>query len=145
MPVTRHRVQTVNDGESLTVQSEARQADIRQIIRRYAEVGILDHLKEVELRYADVSEFTDLGDALRQAKAAEQQFLKLPSKVRELFNHDVAEWLDTAHDQDKQDALKPRLQALGVLPADAGPAPAGGNGNPAGDPPAAGQAGSSAS
>ena len=138
MPVTRHRVQTVNDGESLTVQSEARQADIRQIIRRYAEVGILDHLKEVELRYADVSEFTDLGDALRQAKEAEKQFLQLPSKVRELFHHDVAEWLDTAHDQDKQDALKPRLQALGYLPADASPSPSGGNGDPAGDPPAAG-------
>ena len=138
MPVTRHRVQTVNDGESLTVQSEARQADIRQIIRRYAEVGILDHLKEVELRYADVSEFTDLGDALRQAKEAEKQFLKLPSKVRELFNHDVAEWLDTAHDKDKQDALRPHLERLGMVPPSASPAPAGGNGDPSGDPSAAG-------
>ena len=145
MPVTRHRVQTVNDGESLTVQSEARQADIRQIIRRYAEVGILDHLKEVELRYADVSEFTDLGDALRQAKEAEKQFLKLPSKVRELFNHDVAEWLDTAHDKEKQDALHPHLERLGMVPPSPSSPSSGGNGDSPGDPPAAGQAGSAPS
>ena len=55
--------------------------------------------------FKDVSEFTDLADALNQAKVAEVEFLKLPSKVREIFEHDVAVWLDTAHDQEKRDAL----------------------------------------
>ncbi len=99
------RVQTVNDDPSETIQSEAHLADINRILGAYSTVDMRDMLDETELVYADVSEFTDLADALNAAKLAEKQFLTLPSKVREVFDHDVAVWLDTAHDEDKRAAL----------------------------------------
>ncbi len=99
-----NRVQTVNTEPSMTVQSDAHLADINQIMSRFAADGITS-LDEADLMFKDVSEFTDLKDALDQAALAEVEFLKLPSKVREIFNHNVAEWLDTAHDSDKREAL----------------------------------------
>lgn len=100
----KKRVQTVNNDPSETVQSDAHLADINVIMSNFAQGG-LAALDEVDLQFRDVSEFTDLADALNQAKDAELQFLKLPSKVREIFDHDVAVWLDTAHDEGKRDAL----------------------------------------
>jgi len=98
------RVQTVNDQPSMTVQSDAHLADVNMIMQTFLREG-MESLNEADLMFKDVSEFTDLADALNQAKVAEIEFLKLPSKVREIFNHDVAVWLDTAHDEDKRDAL----------------------------------------
>lgn len=109
------RVQTINDQPSLTVQSDAKRADIRQILKKYKQVGIVDHLNHVQARWADVTEFTDLSDALRQARVAEEEFMKLPSKVREIFNHDVTEWLDTAHDPAKREAHRADFEKLGLI------------------------------
>lgn len=100
----KKRVQTVNKDPSKTIQSDAHLADITNILKRFGAEG-MEMLDETALTFADISEFTDLADALNQAKVAEIEFLKLPSKVREIFEHDVAVWLDTAHDKDKRDAL----------------------------------------
>ncbi len=98
------RIQTINEQPSMTVQSDAHLADMNNILKQFAADG-MSALDEADLHYKDVSEFTDLQDALNQARIAELDFLKLPSKVREIFDHDVAVWLDTAHDQEKRDAL----------------------------------------
>jgi len=100
----KSRVQTINDDPSMTVQSDAHLADIHNILQNYGAAGQTT-LDEAALEFKDVSEFTDLQDALNQAREAEVEFMKLPSKVREIFMHDVAVWLDTAHDEDKRDEL----------------------------------------
>jgi len=116
------RVQTVNTDPSMTVQSDAHMADITNILKQFGQGG-MEMLDEADLMFKDVSEFTDLQDALNQARVAEVEFLKLPSKVREIFNHDVAVWLDTAHDQDKRDALVEAgfLKVVEVDPPAGGP------------------------
>mgnify|MGYP000025003344 CR=1 FL=1 len=101
----RPRVQTINDLPSCTVQYDADQTDIKKIIGKYNNTGIIEHLNKVEATYADVSTFTDFADVMRHAKAAEAEFMKLPSKIREEFNHDVATWLDTSHDPEKRASL----------------------------------------
>lgn len=96
----KHRLQTFFDPDvepSLTVQSDREQADINSILRKYKSVGIIEHLNNVDAQFLDVSEFTDYSDMMRNLKIAETEFLTLPSKVREVFGHDVAKWLDSAH------------------------------------------------
>ncbi len=98
--------QTVNTDPSETVQSDGPRADIRNILREFGDFGGLkDNLDAAQEQYMDISEFTDYKDALGHAIDAEADFMTLPSKVREIFHHDVAEWLDTAHDKEKRDAL----------------------------------------
>lgn len=112
----KRRVQTVFEEESLTVQSDAARADIRNILRKYKEVGIVDHLAHVNAMYRDVSEFTDLHDAMLQAKQAEADFNKLPPQLRGVFKNDVTRWLDAAHDPEKLETLyRPELEKIGVL------------------------------
>ena len=101
----RSKYQTFFLDESQTVQSDAPKADIVKILKRYKQVGIVEHLNQTEAQFRDVSEFTDFADLMRQVKDAEGEFLKLPSKVREIFDHDVAVWLDSAHDEEKRNAL----------------------------------------
>lgn len=98
------RVQSVNTDPSETVQSDAHLADIYNIMASFEREG-MKMFEETDLMFADVHEFTDLRDALDQAAIAQVEFMKLPSKVREIFDHDVAIWLDTAHDKEKRDAL----------------------------------------
>lgn len=97
--------QTVNEMESRTIQSDAPKADIQKIIDSYRRVGIVEHLNQTEARFADVSEHDDYAQLMRTVRQAEVEFMKLPSKVREEFNHDVSAWLDAAHDVEKRDAL----------------------------------------
>lgn len=111
----RPRVQTVNTDPSKTVTSELHKSEIRHILAKYKATGIVEHLRQVDLQFRDVTEFADFADLMHQSKEAEKVFMTLPSKVREVFDHDVAKWLDVAHDAAKLDALRPRLEALGVL------------------------------
>ncbi len=101
----RSKYQTFNEEPSQTVQSDAVNADIQTILRKHGVTGIVEHLAKTEAQFADVSEFGDYADIMRHVKEAEGEFMNLPSKVRAEFDHDVAKWLDTAHDQDKEDAL----------------------------------------
>jgi len=111
----RPRVQTVNTLPSVTVQSDLVRSDIRHILAKYKQTGVVEHMRNVDLEFRDVSEFPDFADLMLQSKEAEKVFLRLPSKVREVFDHDVAVWLDCAHDADKLKALQPELEALGLV------------------------------
>ena len=97
----------------MTVQSEAEQTNILHILKRHGQTGIIDHLNLTEQHFPDVTELGDFADVMRTAQVAEAEFMKLPSKVREIFKHDVSNWLDTAHDPEKRASL---VEA-GVLPA----------------------------
>lgn len=130
----RRRVQTGEFEESKTVQSDHVRADIRQILKRYNAVGVVDHLAEVDRVFRDVTEFDDFADLMRQGKEAEKMFMKLPSKLREVFGHDVSSWLDAAHDPEKLEALRPQLEKLGVMDKAAAPVSAPAAVPPAGTP-----------
>ena len=120
----RRRVVTMNEDPSLTVQSDRHLAEMKEILRAHKVVGIEEHLREVDLQFRDVSEFTDFADLAMQAKVAEGEFMKLPSKIREVFHHDHVRWLDAAHDPEKLEALRPQLEQLGVMdPLPVPPAP----------------------
>lgn len=111
----RPAVRTVNEMPSKTVQDDVFRSEIRHVMAKYRQVGIVEHMREVDLQFRDVTEFEDFADLTRQATAARQVFMQLPSKVREVFGHDVAVWLDCAHDPEKLEALRPQLEKLGVM------------------------------
>lgn len=101
------RIQTDGFGETRTVQSDAHKADIQNIISKFNATGIIEHLNTVEMTFADVSEFGDYKDVMDHLRMAETEFMKLPSKVREEFDHDVANWLDAAHDPARDEPPAP--------------------------------------
>jgi len=100
----RSKYWSVNKEPSMTVQSDAHLADISQILDNWGASGS-DLLDNVAMQFKDVSEIGDYHDVMLEVKRAEATFMELPSKVREIFGHSVETWLDTAHDEDKRDAL----------------------------------------
>lgn len=110
----RSKFWTVNDEPSMTIQSDGPAADIKNILAHYTEVGIVQNLNKAEAMFLDVTQFDDFTDAMRHAKLAEAEFMKLPSKVREVFHHSVEEWLDAAFDPEKRDALVAKGDIKGV-------------------------------
>lgn len=112
----RPRVRTVNDLDSKTVQSDRENSEIKAILERFTDEGMmLEHMQGVDLQFMDVTQFEDFADLMRQTKKAEEVFLTLPSKLREVFDHQVEKWLDAAHDPEKLEALRPQLEELGVM------------------------------
>jgi hypothetical protein len=101
----RSKFRTPLDTRDKTVQSDSESADINIIMKRFMNTGIVDQLNITEDMFPDVTEVGDFADVMRIAKDAEYEFMKLPSKVREVFKHDVANWLDTAHDPEKRASL----------------------------------------
>lgn len=101
------RVQTSFEGQpSLTDQSDMEMTHIHKIMERFGVTGIIDHLAKVDDMFLDVTELPEDYQAVCEyVNLAEEKFMRLPSKVRELFEHDVAKWLDAAHDQEKRDAI----------------------------------------
>lgn len=104
----------VPEGEkSLTVQSDAHLADIQEIMKTFGVVGMDAMLNRAEGQFMDVSQFVDYATMMNHVKEAETEFMKLPSKVREMFDHDVYTWLDRAHDERRAPSEREQLGRAG--------------------------------
>lgn len=89
------RVQTKDFGPSKTIQSE-KPDHVREILKRYGHTGIVEGLNQADAQYADLSTLGTFADVQRTVRAAEMDFMQLPSKAREAFGHKVENWLDAS-------------------------------------------------
>ena len=117
------RVQTVNELPSLTVQADLQKADINHVLKKYKELGIVDHLAQVDAIFMDVDEHDDFVGIMQTAKTAEYHFMQLPPELRNVFNGDAAEWLAASEDPSRIENYRTGLERLGLL--DPLPEPAG--------------------
>lgn len=109
---------------SLAVQAAKEETDINVIIKKYLLTGETPELRQGI--YADVSELTDLAEALRQVQEAQEAFMMLPADVRRYFDNDPVKLVAFAQDPANLD----KAIELGLAPR-----------KPVSDPSPAGQAG----
>lgn len=121
---------TINDMPSETVVSQQDETDIQHILAKYEQSGIVAHMQDVDLMFRDVTEFEDYRDLAAQDAVAKEEFMTLPSKVREVFGHNYANWLEAAHNPEYLAELKPKLVELGIAQAADIPEPKAGAGAP---------------
>lgn len=93
-----------------TVQADAVEADINEIVRRF---GITGQLPEPRAggEYGDFSEVMDFRTALDALNEAQEAFDALPAKLRERFSNDPALFLEFIEDDDNYEEAK----RLGLL------------------------------
>ncbi|AXL14980.1 internal scaffolding protein [Microviridae sp.] len=93
---TRHGFET--KGESLTQQSHAAAADVRNIIKQYDRTGLIANVNKGIAQYGDYSEINEYAEALNMVRDAEQSFQEVPSHIREQFNNNAGLFFEFATD-----------------------------------------------
>lgn len=104
-------VGTENKEESLTRQSEADQADINKILKRFETTGVLP-IDQRTPQFIDVSTAPDYRTALDRINVINEAFMQMPADTRAKFDNDPAILLDALGDP----ARAAELQELGILP-----------------------------
>ena len=74
-------------GESLTQQSHAQAADVRNIIKQYDRTGLIANVTKGIAQYGDYSEVNEYAEALNMVRNATESFAELPSHIRQQFNN----------------------------------------------------------
>lgn len=84
------------EGESLTQQHFAQEADIKTIIKKHDRTGIISHVARGVAQYGDFSEVNEYREALDVVNAANASFMQLPSQVRSMFENDAGKFFEFA-------------------------------------------------
>ena len=83
-------------GESLTQQSYASGADVRNIIKQYDRTGLIANVNKGIAQYGDYSEINEYAEALNMVSEANESFATLPSHVREQFSNNAGLFFEFA-------------------------------------------------
>lgn len=118
---------------SMTVQADAKSADINHIMEQYEKRGFIPPLYQGQPFYGDVSELGDLQDSLIKVREAEELFAQYPAKIRERFDNDYVKFIEFLENE----ANRKEAEELGIInkrtiePAQPAPSPvAAGDGAP---------------
>jgi phage internal scaffolding protein len=111
------RVGFETQGESLTQQHFAKEADIKTIIKKHDRTGIISHVARGVAHYGDYSEINEYREALDMVNSANASFGELPAEVRAMFANDAGEFFEFATNPENAD----RMVQLGL--AEAPPVP----------------------
>lgn len=96
---------TINKDPSLTTQSDAADADINIIMKRYGATGQFPQLTKEGI-YGDFTQVTDYGTALHLVQQADEAFSEIPAEIRRKFNNNPQEFLEFVHNPENRDEIK---------------------------------------
>jgi hypothetical protein len=86
---------TVNEEDSLTLQSEYPQTTIDYYLKRYSATGLLgDPNRAQQGQYLDVSEVGDFQAMQEKVMAVRNAFMELSAEERRAYQDDPALWLE---------------------------------------------------
>lgn len=91
-------IKTVNELPSKTKQSFRDIVNTNNIIKKYRQTGIINHITSKDGVYGDFSEMKDFSGALNTVIKAKQQFELLPSEVRNRFGNDPSQLISFLQD-----------------------------------------------
>lgn len=89
--------------KSKTMQEFKNEVNINSIMKKYNATGVVSHIMKDQPMFDDVSELMSLQDALNLKNVSDQNFLKLPSKIRARFNNSAVNMIDFLNDSSNYD------------------------------------------
>ncbi len=100
---------------SMALQSEAESADVNNIIKKYEQTGVIDHVRTVS-NYSEVDitdiDFEDYHSAMNIMIDSKERFDAMPSRLRERFDNDPAKLIHFL----SQEFNRAEAEALGLVP-----------------------------
>lgn len=95
----------VNNEPSMTVQSQAQEADINFIVRQFGITGKLPQGVRVP-SYGDFDSVDDYQSAIAAIRSAESSFALMPADVRAKFDNDAGRFVDFCSDSSNLDEMR---------------------------------------
>lgn len=86
-----------NPKRDRTLQSQAQDADINVIVKRFADTGVLPQGSRIP-QYGDFEGITDFREAVEVVKAAERAFMRLPAELRFKLGNDPQQFIEYCSD-----------------------------------------------
>lgn len=80
-----------------TLQSQAEDADINVIMKRFANTGVLPQGHRVPT-FGDFTGITDFREAMDLVREAERAFLRVPAELRRRLDHDPQKFIEFCED-----------------------------------------------
>lgn len=99
------RVQHECVGASKTDQSDKNYLDINNIMKKYAQTGLLPQFAEKVPQYIDQSLVPSYMEAHEQIKAAQEMFMQLPAEVRKLMDNKPENMVSVLSDSKNKEFL----------------------------------------
>ncbi|AXH75386.1 MAG: internal scaffolding protein [Microviridae sp.] len=93
------------ENSPFTKQEFKNECDINVILAQYMYSGEIPNLNEVPPNYADCTGM-DYMDHMNKIVEANQLFSELPSKIRNRFQNNPAEFLDFMHDENNVEEMR---------------------------------------
>lgn len=122
-----------------TKQSFKAECDINNIMRRFQQTGVIDHLSQRKPMFGDMPNM-DFQGAMAIVVEARERFAELPSAVRDRFANDPGRLLEFIQNpENTEEAIKLGLMERrdGAAKAPAAPSPVSPTGGTPGTPPSA--------
>ena len=101
----RDRVGFETTGESLTQQHFSEETEINNIIAFHDRTGIIKNVQQGIAQYGDYSEVNEYRENLDMIRAADENFMKLPSAIRRKFNNNAGEFFEFATNPQNEQQL----------------------------------------
>lgn len=101
----RKRVQMKPEGESLTQQHFAKEADVRNIIKQYDRTGLIANVARGVAQYGDYSEINEYRESLDMVNRANDNFMQLPAEIREMFGNDAGTFFEFATNPENEETM----------------------------------------
>ncbi len=111
-PWTRVRVAKHFTGPSLAKQSFKEECDINNIMRKFKESGVIEHLNTHHGDYGNFIGFDDYQTSLNKIHEAQDAFMTLPVTVRKQFDNSPQLFLAFAQNPDNLE----KMQEMGLAP-----------------------------
>jgi hypothetical protein len=109
------KVVTINTKPSLCDQSYKDKVNVNKIVEKAMKTGRLDHMRNEDGTFKDISEQPDLRDGLLKLKHAKEIFMQLPEKVRRVASSPQALLDYLANPENNAEAVKLGLKKESVL------------------------------
>lgn len=88
------------EGETMTQQHFKDTCDINQVLAKYQETGVIDHVNKFGARYADVAGI-DYQTSMQTVAAANSMFAELPSHARDQFDNNVEKFIEFLNSEEE--------------------------------------------
>lgn len=118
----RDKVYALHSDEAITQQHFEEAANIKNIMSKYVIHGTLP-LNGAQAMYGDFSDGSDFQMAMERVVAAQEEFDRLPSRVRDFCMNSPAVFLDNTQDKAKLERMLELGLVEGFVPSEAKPTP----------------------